>query len=244
MGRKLLKISYLGTNYCGWQVQPNGTSVQSLLCEALENLLGEKVDLSGCSRTDAGVHAEEFYCHFDTYSQIPNRGITLGLNTMLPYDISVLECTDVARDFHARYNAKGKTYRYEIYFSEIANPFWENRKLRLKREPDFNLAKEFCTLVLGEHNFVSFSSVNRTVIDTVRTITECRVEKMDNCWIFSVTADGFLYNMVRILVGSMLYYAEGKIARQDVLSALESENRGLLGSTVPPHGLFLEKVHF
>ena len=244
MGRRLLKISYLGTNYCGWQVQPNGTSVQAILCDALEKLLDEKVSVSGCSRTDAGVHAKEFFCHFDTKSNIPNKGLVLGLNTLLPKDISALECYDVSDDFHARYNAKAKTYRYEIYFSEIPDPFLEGRRLRCKKEPDYQKAKEFCNLILGEHNFASFSSANRTVQDTVRTVTKCSVVKNENCWCFSVTADGFLYNMVRIMVGSMLYFAEGKISNEDILRAFEIEDRSLLGNTVAPHGLYLEKVHY
>lgn len=244
LGRKLLKISYLGTNYCGWQVQPNGTSVQETVCNALSEMLGHKINVSGCSRTDSGVHALEFYCHFDTDSTIPNKGLVLGLNGILPNDISAIECTDVADGFHARYNAKGKTYRYEIYFSDIPNPFYYGRKLRLKKEPDFLLAQQFCKLLIGKHDFASFSSANRTVKDTVRTVSECNVVKENNKWIFTVTADGFLYNMVRIMVGSMLKFAENKITKDTVLKAFETEKRELLGNTAPPEGLYLYKVHY
>lgn len=244
MGRRLLKISYLGTNYCGWQVQPNGVSVQAVLCKALEDFLGEKVNVSGCSRTDSGVHAREFYCHFDTNSNIPDKGLVLGLNTLLPKDISAIFCSLVDDDFHARYSAKGKTYKYEIYFSDVADPFYEDRRLRLKKELDFEKAKEFCSLILGEHDFASFSSSGRTVSDTVRTVTECSLDKKNNIWTFSVTANGFLYNMVRIMVGSMLMFAEGKIQKSDVLKAFETEDRKLLGNTAPPHGLYLDKVYY
>lgn len=244
MGRRLLKIAYLGTNYCGWQVQPNGVSVQATLQKALNEVLGHKSGVTGCSRTDSGVHAIEFYCHFDTESKIPGRGIVMALNTLLPKDISALECIDVEDNFHARYNAKGKTYKYEIYFSQISDPFLEDRALRIKAEPDFNAAKEFCSLLIGKHNFASFSSVHRTVSDTVRTVSQCNIEKAENRWTFTVTADGFLYNMVRIMVGSMLYYAQGKITKEDVLSSFENENRSLLGNTVKPHGLYLNKVYY
>lgn len=244
MSRKLLKIAYLGENYCGWQVQPNGVSVQQTLQNALEEFFGIRPNVCGCSRTDSGVHAKEFYCHFDIDSSIPLNGIVMGLNTLLPYDVSVLSCEDVADDFHARYSAKGKTYKYEIYFSQVADPFLEGRALRLKTEPDFNKALEFCSLLVGKHDFASFSSVKRTVEDTVRTVSQCMVEKQENRWSFTVTADGFLYNMVRIMVGSMLYFAQGKINEQDVLRAFETEQRNLLGNTVAPYGLYLEKVHY
>ena len=244
LSRRLLKISYLGTNYCGWQVQPNGISVQAVLGEALEKLLLDKVNISGCSRTDSGVHAKEFYLHFDTNSNIPDKGLVLGLNTLLPDDICAVSCNTVADDFHARYNAKGKNYKYEIYFSEIPNPFWQGRKLRLKKEPDFERAKQFCSLVIGKHDFASFSSSGRTVTDTVRTVSDCTVSKEGNCWTFSVTADGFLYNMVRIMVGSMLFFAEGKITKEDIEKAFENENRALLGNTVAPDGLYLNKVYY
>ena len=244
MARKLIKIAYLGTNYCGWQVQPNGISVQTTLQDGLEKVLKHRPNVCGCSRTDSGVHAREFFCHFDTEMNIPDSGIVMGLNTFLPNDISALECKTVADDFHARYNAKGKTYNYEIYFDRIPNPFLEGRALRLKNEPDLKRAEEFCSLMLGEHDFASFSSANRTVEDTVRCVTACSVKKNGNRWIFSVTANGFLYNMVRIMAGSMLFYAEGKITKSDVLKAFEKEQRNLLGNTLPPFGLYLNKVHY
>lgn len=244
MARKLLKIAYLGTEYCGWQVQPNGISVQETLQNCLEKVLKHRPSVSGCSRTDSGVHAREFYCHFDTNVNIPDNGIVMALNTFLPKDIVALECFGVADNFHARYNAKGKTYKYEFYFSRISDPFLVGRVLRCKYEPDFEKAKEFCNLMLGRHNFASFSSSGRTVKDTFRTVTECGIEKKENRWTFYVTADGFLYNMVRIMAGSMLFYAEGKITESNILKSFESEQRNLLGNTLPPCGLYLSKVHY
>ena len=242
MSRKLLKISYLGTDYCGWQVQPNGISVQETLQNALEKLLGERPGVSGCSRTDSKVHANEFYCHFDSNTAIPNKGIVFGLNKILPDSIAVFKCSDVPDDFHARYSSKGKTYIYKMYVSNIRNPFLLNRALCLKGNIDIMRAEEFCKFIMGKHDFASFSSAKRTVENTVRTVYDCSISKNGNNFEFSVTADGFLYNMVRILVGTMLDYSKGKISAADITSAFKSENRNLLGPTVPPYGLYLNKV--
>lgn len=244
MGRKLLEIAYLGTNYCGWQVQPNGITVQEVIQNALEDILKHRPDVTGCSRTDSGVHAASFYCHFDTDVNIPNKGLVLGLNTKLPHDISALNCYDVDDDFHARYNAVGKTYKYSFYCNEVKNPFLAGRTLMIKNPIDLNKAGEYCNLLLGEHNFEAFSSINRTVEDTVRTVYECYVKKTENGFDFYVKANGFLYNMVRIMVGTLLDYCSGKITDDTINNAFISGKRDLLGATALPQGLFLEKVHY
>ena len=244
MGRKLLEISYLGTNYCGWQVQPNGITVQEVLQASLLKILKHKPDVTGCSRTDSGVHAKSFFCHFDTDVQIPNEGLVLGLNTVLPPDIAALNCYDVADDFHARYSAEGKLYRYSILCSKIKDPFLCGHSVLIKSKIDIDLAKEFCELLKGTHNFEAFSSINRTVTDTVRTVSECYVETDDNMINFYVKADGFLYNMVRIMVGTLLEYSNGKVTALDVKKAFETGERKLLGPTAPPQGLYLEKVFY
>ncbi len=244
MGRKLLEIAYLGTNYCGWQVQPNGLTVQEVLQNALESVLKHRPNVSGCSRTDSGVHAKSFFCHFDTDSTISNEGLVLGLNTHLPKDISALKCYDVKNDFHARYSSTGKTYRYSVYCSDIKNPFLEGRALRIKHKIDFQKALEFCGLITGKHNFEAFSSVHRTVKDTVRTVFEAKVTPTEVGFDFVVTADGFLYNMVRIMVGCLLDYSFGKLSKEKVQEAFETGNRSLLGATASPVGLYLEKVHY
>lgn len=244
MGRRLLKIAYLGTRYCGWQVQPNGISVQTTLQNALERLLGHRPDVCGCSRTDAGVHANCFYCHFDTESAIPDTGLVLGLNTLLPEDISALDCRRVPEDFHARYAAMGKTYLYQMYQSPVRDPFSVGRALRLKRELDLQAAEEYCSLLVGRHDFAAFSSIHRSVSDTVRTVRNCTVTVDGNRLTFSVTANGFLYHMVRIMVGSLLEYSSGRIGAADVKAAFETGNRDLLGATAPPYGLYLDRVYY
>ncbi len=244
MGRRLLKISYMGTAYCGWQVQPNGITVQSVLQDALLKILGERPDVVGCSRTDSGVHAREFCLHFDTEKNIDNEGLCLGLNTALPDDIAAVACYNVADDFHARYLSTGKTYTYKMYFSKIRDPFLEGRSLRLKWDLDLERAREFCSLMLGTHNFEAFSSVHRSVKNTVRTVSYCDISKCNEGYTFTVRADGFLYNMVRIMVGSMLWYSYEKISKSDIISAFDTGIRSSLGITAPPYGLYLEKVHY
>lgn len=244
MSRKLLEIAYLGTNYCGWQVQPNGITVQEILQTSLYKILKHKPDITGCSRTDSGVHAKSFFCHFDTDVQIPNSGLVLGLNTVLPNDIAALNCYDVPDDFHARYSATGKLYRYSVLCSKIKDPFLYGRSLFLKSSVNIELINEYCNLLKGTHDFSAFSSINRTVKDTVRTVFECYVKSENNCLDFYVKADGFLYNMVRIMVGTMFEYASGKISSADIKKAFDTGNRTLLGATAPPQGLYLEKVFY
>lgn len=244
MGRKLLEISYLGTRYCGWQVQPNGITVQEVLQNALEKLLKHRPDVTGCSRTDSGVHAKSFYCHFDTDNPIPNDGVVLGLNTLLPDDVSAISCIDVLTDFHARYNSTGKTYCYRFFCSKIRDPFLVGRALMIKNPIDLKKAERYCSLMIGKHNFAAFSSIHRTVEDTVRTVQNAKVIKTNIGFDFYVTADGFLYNMVRIMVGALLDYSAGKITDEDIFKAFETGDRKLLGATAPPVGLYLEKVYY
>ncbi|MBO5106623.1 MAG: tRNA pseudouridine(38-40) synthase TruA [Clostridia bacterium] len=244
MSRKLLEIAYLGTAYCGWQVQPNGITVQEILQASLHKVLKHKPAVTGCSRTDSGVHAKSFFCHFDTELKIPNSGLVLGLNTVLPDDIAALNCYDVADDFHARYSATGKMYRYSFLYSKIKNPFLFGRTLQIKSPIDIKLANEYCNLLKGTHDFEAFSSVNRTVKDTVRTVSECYVEFKNDRFDFYVKADGFLYNMVRIMVGTLLEYSSGKISSNDIKNAFITGDRTLLGATAPPQGLYLEKVFY
>lgn len=240
--RVLLKISFLGTAYHGWQVQPNGITVQEEMQHALESLYSVKPGLSGCSRTDAGVHANEFYCHYDIDNEIPTKGIVHSLNSVLPNDIVVLSAKYVDDDFHSRYSAKGKNYIYKIHNSDTISPFNSDRMLYIKRELNIDLMNEFCKRIVGEYDFVGFSSSGRTVTDTVRKITECNVERQGDEVTLSVTANGFLYNMVRIITGTAISVSDGKIDPFKTEEILLSKDRNLAGFTAPPHGLYLNKV--
>ncbi|MBE6766114.1 MAG: tRNA pseudouridine(38-40) synthase TruA [Ruminococcaceae bacterium] len=245
MRRLLLKICYDGTNYCGWQVQPNGISVQQKICEALFSLLGEKTDVTGCSRTDSGVHANEFYCHFTTGNQsIDNRGFIGALNVRLPDDISVIDCIEVNDNFHARYDALGKRYIYKLYYSPVIDPFKDKYSLRVPKRLNIERISEFCKNVIGTHDFEAFSAAGKSVTDTVRTVYDCSFSADGDDYTFTIEGNGFLYNMVRILVGTALAVSDGKLNPDDFSKIIQSKNRALAGKTVPPHGLYLNKVFY
>ncbi len=243
MKRMLITISYDGTAYHGWQVQPNGITVQQTLQDALEKLLGERVPVTGCSRTDAGVHAHEFVCHIDCDDCFPVSAFLKGLNSLLPNDISVIDCCETSPDFHARYNAKGKKYIYSMYCG-IPNPFDSRYKLHIEKFPDIKLMNKFCEGIIGTHDFAPFSSSKRTVDDTVRTIFECSVKSDGNYIDLEIMGDGFLYNMVRIIAGTALAVGYNRLSPDCYLKIFESGNRAHCGETLPPHALFLEKVYY
>ena len=242
MKRVLLTIAYDGTDYHGWQVQPNGITVQEVLQKGLCELLGTKTGATGCSRTDSGVHAKQFCCHVDCDDNIPEDAFIRGLSAKLPSDIAVIDCKTVASDFHARYNALGKTYVYNILNSKIKDPFLERYYWRIERELDIDKMNEFCGKIVGKHDFYAFSSSGRTVVDTVRIVKECFVTKRDNKVKLQITADGFLYNMVRIIVGTAVAVSDGKIDPNDTEKILAEKKRENAGITAPAKGLFLEKV--
>ncbi|MBO7217207.1 MAG: tRNA pseudouridine(38-40) synthase TruA [Clostridia bacterium] len=244
MSRILLKIAYDGTEYHGWQVQPNGITIQEVLCSKLSQMYKSNISLTGCSRTDAGVHANEFYCHFDQPFIIKEEGIIKGLNSVLPKNIAVFSAETVADDFHSRYSAKEKNYIYRILNSKIHDPFRENRVWHIERDINLNAINEFCKKICGEHDFYAFSSSGRTVSDTVRCVTECNAEKQGDEIVFSITANGFLYNMVRIIVGTAVEVSDGKIQLENIEKAFETKDRSILGITAPPQGLYLNKVFY
>lgn len=243
MKRILLTISYDGTAYHGWQVQPNGITVQQTLQDALEKLLGTRPAVTGCSRTDAGVHAKNFCCHFDCENHFPENAFLKGLNSLLPNDIAVINCKEVPMEFHARYNAKGKKYIYSMYFGDL-NPFYSRYKLHIEKSPDIDLMNEFCFGVIGTHDFAAFSSSKRTVKDTVRTVESCCVKLKDNLITFEISADGFLYNMVRILAGTVLAVGYGRLKPDCYKEIFLINDRALAGDTLPPHGLILDNVYY
>ena len=241
MKRMLLTISYDGTAYCGWQVQPNGITVQETLQNALLKLTGER---TGCSRTDAGVHAREFCCHIDCADSLPESAFLRGLSALLPSDIAVKDCTEVPRDFHARYNARGKTYAYYILNSKFKNPFLCRYTWRIERPLNIDKMNEFCTGIIGTHDFAAFSSSARSTEDTIRTVTECNVTRQGDTVVLRISANGFLYNMVRIIAGTLVFVGGGKINPNDMADIINSKDRERAGITAPPQGLCLKEVYY
>ncbi len=243
MKRVLLTISYDGTDYHGWQVQPNGITVQQVLQESLYKVLGTRPAVTGCSRTDAGVHARMFCCHLDCDEKFPDNAFLRGLNSVLPNDISVTACKAVPNDFHARYSAKGKRYVYNMYYG-ITDPFRDRYSLRLESEPNTERINQFCKNLLGTHDFAGFSCSKRTVEDTVRTVTECEFVCSGRDYRLIISADGFLYNMVRIITGTALEVSSGRLDADCAKEIFESKQRAKAGQTAPPRGLFLQEVFY
>ncbi len=244
MKRMLLTISYDGTAYHGWQVQPNGITVQETLQNSLQKMLGVRPSVTGCSRTDAGVHAREFCCHFDCDDIFPEKAFLKGLDALLPPDIAVKDCKEVLHDFHARYNAKGKQYAYYIFNSGVRNPFKSRYTWRIERKLDTEKINLFLGSLVGTHDFYAFSSSGRSTEDTVRTVTECSAERIGDTVVIKIAANGFLYNMVRIITGTAVAVSDGQTAPDIAEKAFALRERSLLGRTAPPQGLFLERVFY
>lgn len=244
MKRVLLTLSYDGTAYHGWQIQPNAVTVQEVLGESLEKLLGVKTAVTGCSRTDTGVHAREFCSHIDCEDNIPDDAFLRGLNAILPEDISVRAVRTVDSDFHARFDCRGKEYVYYIYNTCDKDPFKIRYSWSIERKLDIDKMNEFCKKIVGKHDFYAFSSSGRTVETTVRTVTECYVCKNGDMVELHVSADGFLYNMVRIIVGTAVSVSDGRIDPCEVEDIFASRQRDRAGATAPARGLFLNKVFY
>jgi len=238
-----LVIAYKGTNYAGWQVQDKFPSVQKTLQNAIEGLLGRPVKLSGCSRTDSGVHAREYWCHIDSLAGIPDEKLPLALNLRLPDDISVLKSLTVDDSFHARYSALGKQYVYVIRNSHIKDPFAPDMSFLYKKPLDADGLTRTGEAFLGTHDFVSFMAKRSKIKDTVRTVTEFRAIREGEYVKIYVSANGFLYNMVRIMVGTALEISSGRI-NSDIKQITEGRDRRLAGRTLPAQGLFLNRVFY
>lgn len=240
----LLTIQYRGTRYHGFQVQKNALSVAQVLQDAVERVFGERLDVKGCSRTDAGVHANRFALTLRTNAAIPGPAVTRALNVNLPDDIAVLDCREVPDNFHPRYSCKGKRYVYKIWNSPVKNVFLSDLALHWKYPLNDALMNESAQAFLGAHDFTAFCSAGGKKEDTVRTISDTSVTREGNIVVFSVTGDGFLYNMVRIMTGTLLEISRGGIAPDGIPAILESRSRALAGPTAPPHGLYLDAVYY
>lgn len=240
----MLTLSYNGSAYHGWQIQSNALTVQEAFENALFKLLGKPAKVTACSRTDTGVHAREFCCHLDIEENIPHSAFLRGLNALLPPDIAVTDVKDVPSDFHARYNCKGKTYVYRILNSNKKDAFLSPFTWQIERQLDIEKMNAFCKNLIGTHDFFAFSASGRTVDDTVRTITDCFVKKEGDIISLSVTGNGFLYNMVRIIVGTAVDVSDGKLPADIPVTVFETKKRESVGMTAPAQGLILEKVYY
>lgn len=250
----LLTLSYLGTGFCGYQVQPNRRTVQGELTRATKELFGYDCDITGCSRTDTGVHANTFCATvtergkdaLDTRLELSK--IPAAMNAHLPQDISVIKAEARDSEFHPRYDVKYKEYVYRIYNGRVRDPFEEGRSWHVPYDifGDGQIVKmqAAADALVGKHDFSSFMASGSTVESTVREIKYAKVEKHGDIVTFTVAADGFLYNMVRIITGTLVAVAREKIACDDIERIICACDRSLAGVTAPPQGLYLNNVEY
>ncbi|MGN0805661.1 MAG: tRNA pseudouridine(38-40) synthase TruA [Candidatus Coproplasma sp.] len=242
--RYVLKVAYDGTDFCGWQVQPNGRTVQEELNTAVFKAFGESACVNASGRTDSGVHALSQVCHVDLSRHIEGAKIADALNFYLPQDVSVLASAKASEGFDSNRSAKKKTYCYSVYCSRCRNPLKDRYSVHLKVAPDLEKLKECASLFVGEHDFAAYCAAGSQVKTTVRTVYSFSVEEVDGEIKFTVCGNGFLYNMVRTLVGTCIFYACGKLDKERVLLSLSTGNRALVGKTMPPEGLCLIDVDY
>ena len=253
MSKILIDISFVGTEYNGYQIQPNAPTVQGQLNVAAKKLFGFECDIVGCSRTDSGVHANQFCATISDKgseslnTNIPIEKIASALNFYLPEDISVKSSKSVDDSFHARYDVKSKEYLYRILNTRERNPFLNNRAWHYPKHIDDTSLENMrlaAKMLEGTHDFSSYMAANSSVSTTVRTVYSTDVYRENDTIIFKVSADGFLYNMVRIFTGTLIAVAEGRIAPSEIASITDAKDRTRAGVTAPPQGLYLNKVNY
>ena len=244
MKRILLTVEYDGTAYAGWQRQINGLAVQQVLEEALSSACGRPVTVTGASRTDAGVHALDQKVHFDTDSSIPPEKYPFVLNTMLPPDIRIQDGREVPADFHARFLTSGKTYTYRIWNARHASALRRNTHWHIPVPLEELPVRRALQDLPGKHDFAAFQAAGGTAKTTVRTLRSVQLNVCGSEWILTVCGDAFLYNMVRIIAGTVAEIGLGKLDADAFTKALETKDRLALGMTAPAHGLELTKVFY
>ena len=252
MSKILLTIAYDGTNYYGYQVQNDKPTIARMLNVASKEAFGFECNITGCSRTDSGVHAFGFMATVEPKNgsdkiTVPICKIPVAMNVKLPNDIVVLDAKEVSNDFHPRYSVKSKEYVYKIHDSSTPNPFYRNYALEYGKaisDESIELMNSACQYFLGTHQFDSFMASGSKIEDTTRTVYHANVKRNGDIVEFSVCADGFLYNMVRIMVGTLLRVESNKISPKEISNIILSKNRALAGATVKSCGLYLKKVQY
>lgn len=239
-----LRLKYDGSAYHGWQVQKNDISVEETLEKALTKICLHPVKVVGCGRTDAGVHALRYCANFRTGCRIPIDRFPLAVNSRLPMDIAVTDAVEAPEDFNAIGSCIQKEYVYKILNSSIRDPFLEKRVCFYPSALDTELMKRAGRMFEGTHDFAAVRSLGTPTKTTVRTVHWCRVEKQGDIISVYVCADGFLYNMVRAIVGTMVYASYGKLLPEDIPALLEKGDRRLTGPTMPPQGLYLNRIWY
>ncbi len=241
----LITISYDGRSFHGWQIQKNALTVQEVFQNALSKITGEYYDLKGCSRTDSGVHADMYCISVKISHPIEPVRLKAALNRWLPDTVVCLDCKQVSDDFHARYDCKSKQYVYKIWNSDTRNPFLNGYALFYPYKLDTELLNKAAQAFVGKYDFTSFCTLDkREVGDMCRDVKHFEVERDGKLVTMTVEADGFLYNMVRIMVGTLLEIAQGKIQWNSIPNIINQKDRSYAGATAPPCGLYLNKVNY
>ncbi|MEG0933315.1 MAG: tRNA pseudouridine(38-40) synthase TruA [Lachnospiraceae bacterium] len=244
MKRVKLTIAYDGTHYCGWQIQPNGVTIEEILNKTLSRLTKTKVEVIGASRTDSGVHALGNVAVFDTKSNIPPERFSYALNQRLPKDICIIKSEEVPLDFHPRYCNCKKTYEYHILQTGISIPTKRLTNYFVSYDLNIEHMRQAASYLVGEHDFASFCNVRTNVESTVRTITELEIDTNGSEIIIRITGTGFLYHMVRIIVGTLIRVGRGYYEPQKIQEILEAKDRKAAGVTAPAHGLMLVEINY
>ena len=244
MKRIGMVVAYDGTNYCGWQIQPNGITIQGVLNKCLSELLGEKIEVMGASRTDAGVHALGNVCVFDTNTRIPGEKISFALNQSLPEDIRIQLSEEVEPDFHPRYTDSEKTYEYRILNRTFPVPTERLYSYFYHYKLDVNMMREATSFLIGRHDFASFCGSGAQVKSTIRTITSAAVERDGDIITIRISGTGFLYNMVRIIAGTLIEIGNGQYPPERMKSIVEACDRSAAGPTAPACGLTLIGIRY
>ena len=239
-----LTIEYDGKDYNGWQKQPNKLNIQGEIERAIEAITGEKVELYASGRTDAGVHALGQVANFKTESKIPIEKIAIAINSQVKNSIRIVRAEEVENDFHSRYYCKEKTYRYIINNSSYGSSIYRNLEYHMPVRLDVNKMKQAIKYFEGEHDFRGFKSSGTSSKSSVRTIYKTVLKEDGERIIIELTGNGFLYNMVRIIVGTLVDVGLGKILANDIPEIIESQDRTRAGKTLPPQGLYLVEVKY
>lgn len=244
MKRIKLTVAYDGTDYCGWQVQPNGVTIEEVLNKKLSKLTGEDIRILGASRTDSGVHALGNVAVFDSETSIPPERVAYALNRMLPEDIVIVDSQEVPPDWHPRYQDTEKTYEYRIVNSHFKNPVCRRNHCFVSFPLDEIKMQQAADYLIGTHDFVSFCNVRTNTEDTIRTVYELRVERQGEVIVIRIRGNGFLYNMVRIIAGTLIRVGRGFYSPERVKEILEAKERTEAGVTAPPQGLCLMEIKY
>ncbi len=239
-----ITIEYDGTAYCGWQRQPNGPTIQEKLEDAIMTVTGESVTVKGAGRTDAGVHALGQVASFTTSTRLSPKELRPALNANLPEDISVVGVEGVADDFDAQRNSRGKTYVYKILNRQTRSPLLRRTALFVPYPLDLPAMEKAAEYPRGKHDFAAFRTTGSSAKTTTRDLWQLTVDRTDQLITITLSADGFLYNMARTIVGTLIEVGRGKLSPEDFREILESRDRSRAGPTAPPQGLCLLEVHY